>query len=620
MSDDLITSVIQLSSSGESKVSAEAPAEKNTQDTDFKQVFSEENRKLVAAKSPVEDNEARKVLSQEEQNTPSGSSGEATSGQHLAGDLRSSGNSLPNLSLHDRALAVGRVIYTADTVAVTNESLSKFMERQGLISNRLQSGSAGGVTKPIEADRSLVGLSAGTLNGSKPLEADQSVLENTLSPRRSELAEGILADDNSLVAERSSVELSTETPSGPAPLRAGAAEDDSVNGVIPPSGGNANAGIGVTAPSGSNAITQLAVKQMINSRGSTTNDASSTPGRKVSAEKIDAAGQVLAQGDDSLSPVSGKQSADQTISPVSENKDLMEKAIRPTPGAQKDIVRGDLLPQKEVDAGPPGTELTREIKSFGEETAEIVSRKQHHQTGDQVNSSKVQVNRDFELARLEAASNKHQEGGNDKPSLSLSSSIDNLEASLKAYRDVSQVSEKDSLNNEAAYNRVEFKGALKEAQRMVASNSYNNLTDSYENWSAKFGEILAQRIAGYVNKENWNIQLRLNPASLGEISLEIELNEKGLEGRFGSNEESTRQLLQDTLPKLRLALRDLLDENQGLSFDVSEFGNANSGNEDQSEKNASPEIVEEINFESEVLLGRTLDARLSSVVGLDILV
>ena len=359
---------------------------------------------------------------------------------------------------------------------------------------------------------------------------------------------------------------------------------------------------------------------MINSRGSTTNDASSTPGRKVSAEKIDAAGQVLAQGDDSLSPVSGKQSADQTISPVIENKDLMEKAIRPTPGAQKDIVRGDLLPQKEVDTGPPGTELTREIKSFGEETPEIVSRKQHHQTGDQVNSSKVQVNRDFELARLEAASNKHQEGGNDKPSLSLSSSIDNLEASLKAYRDVSQVSEKDSLNNETAYNRVEFKGALKEAQRMVASNSYNNLTDSYENWSAKFGEILAQRIAGYVNKENWNIQLRLNPASLGEISLEIELNEKGLEGRFGSNEESTRQLLQDTLPKLRLALRDLLDENQGLSFDVSEFGNANSGNEDQSEKNASPEIVEEINFESEVLLGRTLDARLSSVVGLDILV
>lgn len=590
MSDDLTTSVIQLSPSGESKVSAEPSAEKATQDVDFKQIFSEENKKLVEAKSPVEDNQARKVLSQEGQNTPSGSLGEATSGQHLDNDLGSSGNALPNLSLHNRALAVGRVIYTADTVDVTNESLSKFMERQGLISNRLQSGSAGKVAQSFEADRPLVDLSTETLSGPKPWEADRSL-----------------------------VDLSAETLGGSKPLSAGAAEDASVNGVTTPLGSNANAGIVVTAPSGSNAITQLAVKQIINSRESTTNDASKTPGRKVSAEKIDASGQALAQDDDALSPVSEKQSVNQSVSSVSVDKDLMEKAIRPTPGAQKDIVRGDLLVQKEVDTGPPGTELTRDMKSYGEETPEIASKKSH-QTGDQINSSKVQINRDFELARLEAASNKLQEGGNDKPSLSLTSPTDNLEASLKAYRDVSQVSEKDSLNNEVAYNRVEFKGALKEAQRMVASNSYNNLTDSYENWNAKFGEILAQRIAGYVNKENWNIQLRLNPASLGEISLELELNEKGLEGRFGSNEESTKQLLQDTLPKLRLALRDLIDENQGLSFDVSEFGNANSGNEDQAEKNASPEIVEEINFESEVLLGRTLDARLSSVVGLDILV
>ena len=129
---------------------------------------------------------------------------------------------------------------------------------------------------------------------------------------------------------------------------------------------------------------------------------------------------------------------------------------------------------------------------------------------------------------------------------------------------------------------------------------------------------MAHRIAGYINRENWNIQLRLNPASLGEISIEIDFSEKGLEGRFGTNEESTRQLLQDTLPKLRLALREILEENQGLKFDVSEFGN--SSQDDEPEKNASPELVEEINFESEVLLGRTLDSELSSVVGLDILV
>jgi hypothetical protein len=600
MSDDLITSVVQLSFSGESKVSAEDPTGKKSQSIDFEKVFSEENKRLVKANSPVEEDDAERVLSQEEQDTSSGFSGKATSGQYLANDLRSSGSTLPNLSLHNRALEVGRVIYTADTVAVTNESLSKFMERQGLISNRLFSGSVGGVAKPLETDQSVVG--------------------NPLTPNRPVLTEDFLASDDPMLAERSSAILSAETLGGSVSLRAGNAEDESVNSVKTHSDGNANAGIVVTAPSGSNAITQLVVKQMINSHGSIANDASSTIVRKVSAEKIDAASQAIIQGDDSPPAVSGKHNAGQSLSPVVEVKDLMEKSIRPTAGVQKDIVRGDLILQPVVDTAPAGREFMREMKVLGEELPEIISKKQHDQTGDLVKGSKLQANRDFELPQLEALLIKRQEGGGDNSPLSSTSSMENLELSLKAYRDVTQVSEKDSLNNETAYNRVEFKGALKEAQRMVASNSYNNLTDSYESWSVKFGEILAQRIAGYMSKENWNIQLRLNPASLGEISLELELNEKGLEGRFGSNEESTRQLLQDTLPKLRLALRDLIDENKGLSFDVSDFGNANSGNEDQPEKNASPEIVEEINFETDVLLGRTLDARLGSVVGLDILV
>ena len=110
----------------------------------------------------------------------------------------------------------------------------------------------------------------------------------------------------------------------------------------------------------------------------------------------------------------------------------------------------------------------------------------------------------------------------------------------------------------------------------------------------------------------------MNPASLGEISLEIDFSEKGLEGRLGANEESTRQLLQDTLPKLRLALREILEENQGLKLDVGDFGN--SKNQDGSDKPTAPVVVEELNFESEVLAGNTLDAKLGAVVGLNILV
>ena len=110
----------------------------------------------------------------------------------------------------------------------------------------------------------------------------------------------------------------------------------------------------------------------------------------------------------------------------------------------------------------------------------------------------------------------------------------------------------------------------------------------------------------------------MNPASLGEISLEIDFSEKGLEGRLGANEESTRQLLQDTLPKLRLALREILEENQGLKLDLGDFSKSNG--QDGSGRSSSPSIIEDLDFESEVLVGNTLDPKLGAVVGLKILV
>ena len=77
-------------------------------------------------------------------------------------------------------------------------------------------------------------------------------------------------------------------------------------------------------------------------------------------------------------------------------------------------------------------------------------------------------------------------------------------------------------------------------------------------------------------------------------------------------------MLQDTLPKLRIALRDILEENQGLKFDVGD--NESSNRDSDRERDASNSISEELNFESEVLVGRTMDSELGSMVGLDILV
>ena len=193
-----------------------------------------------------------------------------------------------------------------------------------------------------------------------------------------------------------------------------------------------------------------------------------------------------------------------------------------------------------------------------------------------------------------------------------------LKLGIKVYKDSGQLSSQDSPIAESGQQRLEFKGALREVQRLVATNVYNNLTDSYESWNARFGEVLANRIAGYINQESWNVQLKMNPASLGQISLEIDYSERGLEGRFGASEESTRQLLQDTLPRLRLALREILDGGHGLKLDIGNFDQSNG--QDRPASHASANVTDEINFEKEVLVGHTLDPELSSMVGLDILV
>ena len=50
-----------------------------------------------------------------------------------------------------------------------------------------------------------------------------------------------------------------------------------------------------------------------------------------------------------------------------------------------------------------------------------------------------------------------------------------------------------------------------------------------------------------VQQNNWNLQLKLNPASLGEINVALEFNEGNLEGNYmrpmSNNGTITRKLI-----------------------------------------------------------------------------
>jgi len=555
MSDDAITSISQFSANAEANQKLDKSAGAGPQHNDFKQIISLEENRLQSGNRKLANNIDTEATASGVENSPSKKLDEASAGQKGDGVSDSSGNTLPNLALHGGALAVGRVIYTTHSAAVTSESLSKFMARQGLVSETLMEGQVemDGRLQTLEQTRSepysdttnrfllTKGLLArGTNEGNKTISSSNEAF------RRGDMESGKLESEGAKsIAQR----LVFEGKNGP---------ETELNKVE------------ATSPS----------EPFVQSNGKSISQTSQIKNITVDPIHIEKAG---------LLEIAKHQPS---------RAFWQDKSSNETAGLEEPL--GDSLAiDKDLKGGTVSKSGLSMVKNDGE---------------GKFPGSNGLIEKDQNLMTTDRTSEIQK----DKQSQSfLTQHVLEINA-RKTQREMNQNAPQESSYADAGQSRVEFKGALREAQRLVSAGNLNNLTDSYESWSSRFGEVLAHRIAGYINKDTWSVHFRLNPASLGEISLEIDFNEKGLEGRFGSNEESTRQLLQDTLPKLRIALRDILEENQGLKFDVGD--NESSNRDGDRERDGSNGITEELNFESEVLVGRTMDSELGSMVGLDILV
>ena len=76
------------------------------------------------------------------------------------------------------------------------------------------------------------------------------------------------------------------------------------------------------------------------------------------------------------------------------------------------------------------------------------------------------------------------------------------------------------------------------------------------------------------------------------------MTETGIEGRLSATDEVTRQLLQDGLQKLKIAMRDVLEPGQDLSLSVKKDGGSDAQKNDGQEKNS--EITDELDIIGEV--------------------
>tara|TARA_B100001105_G_C22363260_1_gene431348 strand:- start:540 stop:1538 length:999 start_codon:yes stop_codon:yes gene_type:complete len=126
----------------------------------------------------------------------------------------------------------------------------------------------------------------------------------------------------------------------------------------------------------------------------------------------------------------------------------------------------------------------------------------------------------------------------------------------------------DKGNVQNIESRVEFRSLLREMQHQPQLQSTSDRSLQYEGLAQRFGELMANRIIAGIQQNNWNLNIKLRPASLGEIGITIAYDEGGLEGKIVAAEDTTRQLLQDSLPRLRSVLKEMLENHQMVNVNV----------------------------------------------------
>lgn len=92
------------------------------------------------------------------------------------------------------------------------------------------------------------------------------------------------------------------------------------------------------------------------------------------------------------------------------------------------------------------------------------------------------------------------------------------------------------------------------ATPMAWSSTAAQRAEQYEQLAQRLGEALGQRLQSQLERGQWKMQMRLDPAQLGRIDLELDMSAGGLEAVFRSDNQLTRDLIAQSLPRLRESL------------------------------------------------------------------
>ena len=174
--------------------------------------------------------------------------------------------------------------------------------------------------------------------------------------------------------------------------------------------------------------------------------------------------------------------------------------------------------------------------------------------------------------------------------------------------------------SEAAYTASQ-QNALSSADKNLADSLPEQLQqqglrkqDEHTEMSRRLAEALGQRLTAQIARGAWRVEMDLHPKSLGRIEIQLEMKNGELEANFVTTNAATRELLNESMPRLRVAL-----EEHGMETAYIGLGAGNKGNSDgkptgQNEPESSAERGAVTDIEPEEII------RQLSNDGLDVLV
>ena len=128
----------------------------------------------------------------------------------------------------------------------------------------------------------------------------------------------------------------------------------------------------------------------------------------------------------------------------------------------------------------------------------------------------------------------------------------------------------------------------------------------------KLGKAMGERLQDQLERGEWKLQLKLNPAHLGKIDVELDMSKAGLDAVFKTDNAVTRELIAQGMNKLKDSLAQsgmtvanvwVNSENQQKSG-----GNSTPRHHSGSETHASAPVTEVAAAESRIKDLRSLDA------------